>query len=126
MRHVLMMHLKDDPAAIDAYRRYHLNVWPEVLHSLRQVGVKQMEIHLLERCGVMIVELAAGVDFRTALAAHAASNGRVAEWERLMTELQEPAAVGSGDERWVFMEPVFRMNEQEPTVARLAEPAPAS
>ena len=120
-----MVNLKDDPEAIEAYRRYHRDVWPEVLSSLRQAGIQQMEIHLLGRCAVMVVEMTEGVDCRKALAAHASSNGRVAEWERLMRSLQEPAAAG-GDERWAFMEPIFQMNEQEPAIARLPKPARAS
>jgi L-rhamnose mutarotase len=124
-RRVLLMTLKDDPVAIDAYRRYHLDVWPEVLCSLRQAGVEHMEIHLLGRFAVMIVEMASGVDYRAALLKHASSNGRVAEWERLMRTLQEPAAGGNG-ERWAFMEPIFYMDEQEPAIVRLAEPPRAS
>jgi L-rhamnose mutarotase len=125
-RRVLMMTLRNDPAAIDAYRRFHLDVWPEVLCSLRQAGIQHMEIHLLGRCAVMIVEMDDGTDYRTASAAHASSNGRVAEWERLMRDLQEPAAGTSGDERWVFMEPIFQMTEQEPAIVRVVQPARAS
>ena len=125
-RCVLMMTLKDDPAAIDAYRRYHLDVWPEVLSSLRGVGVKEMEIHLLGRHAVMIVEMADGRDYRAALSAHAASSGRVAEWEHLMRGLQEPADGACGDDRWAFMKPVFHMNEQEPASDPLPESARAS
>ena len=120
-----MMTLKDDPAGIEAYRRHHLKVWPEVLSSLREVGVKEMEIHLLGRLAVMIVEMAEGRDFREALTAHASSGGRVAEWERLMRDLQEPADGACGDERWVFMKQVFHMNEQERAIDRLAESARA-
>ena len=121
-----MVNLRDDPAAIDAYRRYHLEVWPEVLRSLRQVGVQEMEIHLLGRRAVMIVDMADGLDYHEALAAHTASNSRVAEWERLMRDLQEPAESASGEERWVLMQAVFRMNEQEPAIARVAQPLRAS
>jgi L-rhamnose mutarotase len=122
-----MMTLKDDPAAIDAYRRYHRDVWPEVLTSLRQAGIQDMEIHLLGRCAVMIVEVVDALDYRSALAAHASSNGRVAEWERLMKSLQEPAkGACAGDERWAFMEPIFHMTEQEPSIVRVVEPARAS
>ena len=64
---VLMMNLKDDPAAIETYRRYHRDVWPEVLQSLRQVGVRHMDIHLLGRRVVMIVEMDDGLDYRVGL-----------------------------------------------------------
>jgi L-rhamnose mutarotase len=108
-RHVLTVDLRDDPAAIAAYREHHRRVWPEVIASLRRVGVEQMDIHLLGRRLVMIVELRDGADYRSAFASHAASNGRVAEWERLMRSLQEPAPATPPGEWWARMEPVFSL-----------------
>ena len=64
--------------------------------SLRQVGVEQMDIYLLGRRLVMVVEMRDGLDYRTAFTSHAASSPRVAEWERLMKSLQEPASRGAG------------------------------
>jgi L-rhamnose mutarotase len=123
IRSVLMVNLKDDPAAIDAYRRFHREVWPEVLQSLRFVGVQRMDIYLLGRRAVMIVEMADGLDYRVAFKAHAASGQRVTEWERLMKSLQEPPAEARAGEWWALMEPVFHMDQQEPSVARLVESA---
>lgn len=126
MRHVFTVNLKDDPAAIDAYRRHHRDVWPEVLQSLTRHGVQRMDIHLLGRRVVMIVEMADGLDYRSAFKAHAASSERVAEWERLMRNLQEAPAEARADEWWAFMEPVFHLDRQEPAVARIAEPTRVS
>jgi L-rhamnose mutarotase len=123
IRSVFMVNLKDDAAAIDAYRRFHREVWPEVLHSLRLVGVQRMDIHLLGRRAVMIVEMADGLDYRAAFKAHAASSQRVAEWEGLMKSLQEPPAEARAGDWWALMEPVFHMDEQEPAGARLVESA---
>jgi L-rhamnose mutarotase len=109
-RHVLTLDLLDDPAMIAAYREHHRRVWPEVIASLRRVGVEQMDIHLLGRRLVMIVEMRDGADYRRAFASHAASNGRVAEWERLMRSLQEPAPDTPPGEWWARMEPVFSLN----------------
>ncbi len=36
---VLTINLKDDPQVVEAYRRYHREVWPEVQQSLRRFGV---------------------------------------------------------------------------------------
>jgi len=126
MRHVFTVNLKDDPAAIDAYRRHHRDVWPEVLQSLTRQGVQRMDIHLLGRRVVMIVEMADGLDYRSAFKAHAASSERVAEWERLMKNLQEAPAEARADEWWAFMEPVFHLDRQEPAVVRIAEPTRVS
>lgn len=120
-RHVLTVNLKDDQAIIDTYREYHRRVWPEVLNSLRQVGVERMDIHLLGRQLVMSVELANGVDVAHAFAAHRASNPRVAEWERLMQSMQEPPPQAARGEWWAIMEPIFRFEDQEPAIEHRVE-----
>jgi L-rhamnose mutarotase len=107
---VFTVDLRDDPAAIAAYREHHRRVWPEVIASLRHAGVKQLDIHMLGRRLVMIVELPEGSDYQRVFAAHVASSARVAEWERLMKSLQEPAPNTPPGEWWAMMEPVFSMN----------------
>src|SRR5580692_9534473 len=75
-RHVLTVDLRDDPAAIASYREHHRRVWPEVIESLREAGVERMDIHLLGRRLVMIVELRTGLDYQRTFAAHVASSPR--------------------------------------------------
>jgi L-rhamnose mutarotase len=106
-RHVLAVDLRDDPAAIATYVDHHRAVWPEVLQSLRECGVEQMDIRLLGRRLVMIVEMRDGADFRRSFESRMASNPRVAEWERLMKSLQEPAPGTPSGDWWTAMEPVF-------------------
>jgi L-rhamnose mutarotase len=117
-RHVFLVHLRDDPAAIAAYREHHRRVWPEVVDSLRLAGVQRMDIHLLGRTAVMIVELADGVDVHRVFTAHQASSPRVVEWEQLMKSLQEPSSDAAPGEWWARMEPVFRLTAKEPAVTR--------
>ena len=103
--------------AIAAYRDHHRRVWPEVVASLRRAGVRRMDIHLLGRTAVMVVDLADGLDLARVFANHQASSARVAEWERLMKSLQEPPADARPGEWWARMEPVFHLTEEEPVVA---------
>jgi L-rhamnose mutarotase len=116
-RHVFLVHLRDDPAAIAAYREHHQRVWPEVIDSLRRSGIRSMDIHLLGRTAVMIVDVANGTDVHRSFAAHHASSPRVAEWEQLMKSLQEPSPDAAPGEWWARMEPVFHLRTQEPAVA---------
>ena len=44
MTHVLTVDLRDDPAAIEAYKAHHRRVWPEVVRSLRRAGIVTAEI----------------------------------------------------------------------------------
>jgi L-rhamnose mutarotase len=116
-RYVLTLDLRDDPAAIAAYREHHKHVWPEVITSLRRAGVRRMDIHLLGRRAVMIVEIEDGLDVARVFAKHAASGGRVAEWEALMKSLQEPPTGARPGEWWALMDPVFHLTDKEPAVA---------
>jgi L-rhamnose mutarotase len=121
-----MVDLRDDPAAIDTYRHYHRRVWPEVVESLRRVGVREMDIHLLGRRVVMSVELEPGARIELVFAAHVASSPRVAEWERLMKSLQQPVPGAQAGEWWAMMEPVFRLEEQGLAAVRSNDPLRSS
>jgi L-rhamnose mutarotase len=114
-RYVLTVDLKDE-AAIATYRDYHQRVWPEVLASLRNAGIREMEIFLLTRRLVMVVETD-GRHVQQCFALHHHSHPRVIEWETLMSSLQAAppgAAPGGG---WTVMTPVFRFDTAEDTPA---------
>jgi L-rhamnose mutarotase len=107
-QYVLTIDLKDDPAAIAAYREHHRHVWPEVVESLRRAGILKMDIYLLQRRGVMLLETD-GRDPRSCFAAHVASGPRVLEWEALMRTLQEAPPGAPPGEWWAHMELVFSL-----------------
>ena len=52
----LTLNLKDDPEVIEQYKAYHRDVWPEVLDSLREVGITRMDIYLLGNRLFMAIE----------------------------------------------------------------------
>jgi L-rhamnose mutarotase len=108
-RSVLTVDLKDDQRTVDAYRRHHQHVWPEVLASLQRAGIRRMDIFLLERRLVMIVETD-GRDFADCMRAHVAGDGRVVEWEALMRSMQEPPPGAAPGDWWSVMEPIFTLN----------------
>jgi len=56
-RHCLALDLKDDPAVIAEYDRYHRAVWPEILQSLRDAGINDMEIYRIENRLFMIIDV---------------------------------------------------------------------
>ena len=109
-RAVLTLDLKDDPAVVASYRWHHARIWPEVAESLRQSGIREMEIFLLGRALVMIVE-SDGRDLAECFAAHHASaNPRVVEWETLMKSMQVPPADARPGEWWASMDQVFQLS----------------
>jgi L-rhamnose mutarotase len=107
-RSVLAVDLKDDPGLIDRYQAYHRDVWPEVRASLRRAGILNMDIYLLGRRLVMVVDTD-GQDYQRCFATHATSHPRVVEWEALMRSLQQPPPGAPPGEWWTQMRPVFSL-----------------
>jgi L-rhamnose mutarotase len=122
-RTVLAVDLRDDPAAIESYKDHHRRVWPEVLASLRQAGFRNLDIYLLGRRLVMILETH-GQDYRRCFAAHRTSGSRVIEWEDLMRSLQVSAPGAPPGEWWAQMAPVFSLEEAaDPGASQDARPS---
>lgn len=108
-RYVLTLDLKDDAALVEAYKSHHRSVWPEVLASLRNVGVREMDIYGLGRRLVMVMETVDDFDLQESFARHAASDPRCAEWESLMKTFQQPPPGARPGEVWALMDPVFHL-----------------
>ena len=96
--------LKDDPALIAEYERWHRSVWPEVLEHLRNNGISQCSIHRAGNRLFMIVESGTGT---ATDGGGAALPARVQEWEDLMSTFQQPLPFAKEGEKWVKMERVF-------------------
>ena len=111
LRHCLTLDLKDDVAVIAEYKRYHVQIWPEVKKSLLDAGVRDMEIYLLGTRMFMIMDV--DDDFSlSAKAAADAANAKVQEWETIMSGFQQPLPGSRPGQRWVPMERVFSLAEQ--------------
>ncbi len=107
-RAVLAIDLRNDPSIVEAYRRYHREVWPEVVASLQHAGIRRMDIYILGNRLVMVLETD-GRDYRECFASHAASHPRVAEWEALMRSMQQSPLDGRREDWWTRMEPLFQL-----------------
>jgi L-rhamnose mutarotase len=109
-RFCLTLDLKNDPALIAEYKRYHQHVWPEITQSLKDAGVLNMEIYLLGTRMFMIMEV--GDEFSFAKKAKMdLDNPKVREWEELMGRFQNPLPNASPVERWQVMEKVFELEK---------------
>ncbi|MBK8968913.1 MAG: L-rhamnose mutarotase [Lewinellaceae bacterium] len=100
--------LKDDPAAIARYKKYHAPgaLWPEVGQSIRDAGIVAMEIYLTGNRLFMIMEVDAS--FKAVRKAKAdAANPKVQDWEALMWQFQQALPWAKPGEKWVPMERIF-------------------
>jgi L-rhamnose mutarotase len=119
-RTVLTVDLKDNQA-VETYTAHHQRVWPEVLASLRRAGIRGMDIYILDRRLVMVVETE-GPDFQRCFAAYLASDPKVAEWETLMRSILAPAPGAPPGKWWAQMDPVFNLQR---ALAPNSSPQPA-
>lgn len=104
-----MIDLRDDQEKVDAYIRYHAEVWPEVLEGLRLDGVTDMKIFLRGRR--MFMYMTANDDYVPGGRPNGhAPHPRVLEWDRLMRTLQQPSPEAGETEWWADMELVFDLH----------------
>lgn len=106
-RYCLALDLKDDLSLIAEYERYHQAVWPEILDSIRQSGIANMEIYRVGNRLFMIMEVNDDFSFEKKSLADA-SNPKVQEWETLMWKYQQALPFAREGEKWVMMEKIFQ------------------
>jgi len=129
-RHCLALDLKDDPAIIAEYDRYHRAVWPEIMQSLRDAGIDDMEIYRIENRLFMIIEVTESFTFEAKQAADLKS-AIVQKWETLMGNFQQPLRSAKSGEKWLRMTRVFSLRIPNsrpllPAVARRARQFPTA
>ena len=106
-RYCLTLDLKNDPALIAEYKRYHENAWPEIVESIRDSGIVDMEIYLFGTRMFMIMEVNENFSFEAKARADK-SNPKIQEWEQLMWKFQQALPGAKPGEKWVLMERVFK------------------
>ena len=109
-RFCLTLDLKDDPALIAEYKRYHEKVWPEITKSLRDAGVVDMQIYLLGTRMFMIMVVNQDFSFEAKAQADQ-DNPKVREWEKLMETFQHMLPDAKPGEKWLRMERVFKLED---------------
>jgi L-rhamnose mutarotase len=107
-RYCLTLDLKDDPALIAEYRKYHEKIWPEITRSIKESGIDDMEIYLLGTRMFMIMEVNDSFSFEAKTAADL-ENPKVQEWERLMWKFQQALPQAKPGEKWLRMERIFKL-----------------
>ena len=108
-RYALALDLVDDPKAIEAYKKAHRKVWPEVIASIKDAGIVEMEIFLRGSRLFMLMEVDESFSFENK-ARMDAQNPKVQQWERLMEQYQQIVPAAAKGEKWSLMESIFKLN----------------
>ncbi len=104
--------LVDDAEAIRAYEAYHAPgaAWPEITASIRDAGIRDMEIYRVDNRLFMVIDV--GPDFDADAKAKAdAANPKVAEWEALMDRFQQSLPGREGEPKWAPMQRIYKLGE---------------
>lgn len=112
-KRVYALDLKDDPALIARYRQWHApgQVPAAINDSIRRAGIAALEIYLVGNRLFMI--LTPGPDFDPVAKAEAdAANDEVQAWETLMWDFQRALPFAAPGEKWLPMERIYALNEQ--------------
>ncbi|RYC67934.1 MULTISPECIES: L-rhamnose mutarotase [Spirosoma] len=108
MRYALALDLKDDPALIAEYERYHEQIWPDIEASIRESGITAMEIYRVGNRLFMLMETNDSFSFDAKAAADAA-NPIVQKWEDLMWTYQQALPMAQPGEKWLLMNKIFSL-----------------
>lgn len=107
-RYCFTLDLKADPELISLYITHHKQVWPEVLKSIRDTDILNMEIYQVDTRLFMIMEAGPSFSFGRKKELDA-SNAKVREWEALMDQYQQRLPFAAPDEKWVLMTKIFEL-----------------
>ncbi len=110
-RYCFTLDLKNDVDLITAYRKHHENIWPEITSSIRESGIVDMEIYLLDTRLFMIMDVDDNFSFEKKLKMDT-ENPKVKEWEELMWKFQQSLPGSKPGEKWRLMERIFNLEEQ--------------
>lgn len=109
-RYCLTLDLKNDPKLIAEYKRHHEKIWPEITESIKDAGILDLEIYLLDTRMFMIMEVDERFSFESKGKADR-ENLKVREWEERMWKFQQALPGAKPGEKWMLMEKIFKLEQ---------------
>ena len=109
-RYALTLDLKSDPELIRKYEEHHKAVWPEIISSIKDSGIENMQIYRYRARLFMIMEVDDAFSFDKKQHADI-NNPKVQEWEELMWKYQQPLKGTAKGEKWILMDKIFELKE---------------
>ena len=104
----LFCDLKDDEELIAEYKAYHQNVWPEIIKSIKDSGIVNMEIYNKGNRLFMVMEVNDTFSFDKK-AEMDTGNPKVQEWETMMWNYQQKVPFAKEGEKWLLLEEIFKL-----------------
>ena len=98
--------LKEEEKLISEYKEYHTKVWPEIVESIKNAGIINLEIYLVINRLFMIMEVNDTFSIEKK-AKKDKDNLKVQEWEQLMWLYQKSLPTANPGEKWMLMEKIY-------------------
>ena len=95
------------PESVDAYRKLHDNIWPEVVARNHAAGLRNQSIFMLREKSLLFSYSEYVGEDRVADMAQAAQDPVMQRWWGLCRPLQVPILPTDGSRRWTDLELVF-------------------
>jgi L-rhamnose mutarotase len=109
-RYCKALRLQADADLLATYRRLHAPgaAWPEITDGMREIGILDMEIYLLDNQAFMIMDTVPDFDHDQAMQT-LATKPRQAEWEALVAPFQHTAPDATAAEKWRLLERIYKL-----------------
>ena len=109
-RFVKTLRLNPTPEAVEAYKKAHDEIWPEIVEGIRQVGVASMELYRNGYDMVMIMEVPDNIDVEAAMN-KLSQLPRQSEWEEYVGRFQQCNEGDTSADKWHPMELLFTLKD---------------
>ena len=110
-KHCFALDLVDNANLIEEYKAYHRAVWPEIIKSIKDSGIEDLEIFQVGNRQFMIMKVNEIFSFEKKNDMDA-NNPKVQEWETLMWKYQQALPIAKKGEKWMLMEKIFQLQKQ--------------
>ncbi|MFC5683144.1 L-rhamnose mutarotase [Flavobacterium sp. MAHUQ-51] len=107
-KYCFALDLKEDLEMIEEYKMYHLEVWPEIIESIKASGIELLDIYNVGNRMFMIIETNKDFSFERKSEMDA-NNPKVQEWEKLMWKYQKALPFAKSGEKWILMDKIFEL-----------------
>ena len=106
------LELKNSSELIAEYKRIHAgsNACPEVTQGMKEVGIIDMEIYLIDTRLFMIMDTVPDFDHPKAME-ELVKKPRQTEWEIFVSRFQITAEDAATPEKWKIMERIYKMSD---------------
>jgi L-rhamnose mutarotase len=100
--------LKNNDKLINEYIKYHKNVWPEIISSIKKSGIIKAEIYNVANRLFLVIETNEhfSEEKKNKLDKE---NPIVQKWETLMWKYQKSLPFSKSNEKWVKMSKIFEL-----------------